>query len=204
VAAVAFGWADGEHHRDGTDTGTIGADSTDRSPVATSSTANLAPTGGPEGAPVRAALGPPVNSGQGGVIAVLAPAQPTLASAGLFAWPLVGTITSSFGPRWGSFHGGIDLAGVTGEPIHASRAGEVIAAGSMTDYGLAVILRHADGSRTLYGHCSRLKVQKGQQVAQGDVIALVGSTGKSTGPHLHFEIILNDKNQDPLKFLPRR
>jgi len=121
-----------------------------------------------------------------------------------FSWPLVAPVSSYFGPRWGRQHKGIDLAANQGDEIRASRDGEVWVAGEVPGYGQTVIIAHADGSQTLYGHCSKLLVKPGQKVKQGQVIALVGSTGQSTGPHLHFEIILNDQPTDPLPLLPKR
>lgn len=101
-------------------------------------------------------------------------------------------------------HNGLDLAANMGDPIRAAKAGTVITAGEITGYGQTVILQHPDGTKTLYGHASRLLVKAGQAVKQGETIALVGSTGHSTGPHLHFEIIVNDKPQNPLLYLPKR
>jgi murein DD-endopeptidase MepM/ murein hydrolase activator NlpD len=129
---------------------------------------------------------------------------PVIALRGKFNWPLVADyISSPFGPRWGRFHAGVDLAAKMGVEIHAARDGSVYVAGPLPGYGNTVILRHADGTRTLYGHSSKLLVHAGQVVHQGDVIALVGSTGFSTGPHLHFEIIVNDQPRDPLVYLPQ-
>lgn len=122
---------------------------------------------------------------------------------GLFHWPLDAPLTSPFGPRWGRMHTGIDFAADEGTPIRAARSGRVTMAGSLNDYGLAVVLTHSDGSRTLYGHCSMLKVKEGQEVSAGEVIAEVGSTGFSTGPHLHFEIHVADEPRNPLLFLLR-
>lgn len=120
---------------------------------------------------------------------------------GLFAWPIDAPLTSPFGPRWGRMHTGIDFAAAEGAPIRAARAGRVTSVGSLNDYGLAVVLTHADGSRTLYGHCSALMVKEGQAVSAGEVIAAVGSTGLSTGPHLHFEIHVADEPRNPLPLL---
>lgn len=122
---------------------------------------------------------------------------------GLFAWPLDAPLTSPFGPRWGRMHAGIDFAAEPGAPIRAARAGKVTTAGSMNDYGLTVILTHADGTKTLYGHCSTLRVKVGEMVEVGRVIAEVGSTGLSTGPHLHFEIHIDDEPRNPLLLLLR-
>ena len=121
-----------------------------------------------------------------------------------FHWPLRGRITSGFGLRWGRQHTGIDIAGVSGDPVRASKAGVVTVAGWMGGYGKAVVLQHGDGTATLYGHNSGILVSKGQAVKQGEQIAAVGSTGNSTGPHLHFEIILGKNPVDPLPYLNAR
>jgi murein DD-endopeptidase MepM/ murein hydrolase activator NlpD len=126
------------------------------------------------------------------------------AFAGKFSWPVLAPISSYFGSRWGKVHEGIDLAANMGDPIKASRDGQVLIAGTVPGYGYTVVLQHPDGTRTLYAHASQLKVRSSQKVHQGDVIALVGSTGHSTGPHLHFEIIINNRQQDPLIYLPKR
>lgn len=126
------------------------------------------------------------------------------ASAGAvsgFVWPLRGRITSGFGLRWGRQHTGIDIAGASGAPVRASKAGVVTVAGWMGGYGKAVVLQHDDGTATLYGHNSKILVAKGQAVKQGERIAAVGSTGKSTGPHLHFEIIIGKRPVDPMPYL---
>ncbi|MFZ5816754.1 MAG: peptidoglycan DD-metalloendopeptidase family protein [Bacillota bacterium] len=127
-----------------------------------------------------------------------------LAAGGTFIWPVGAPVSSYFGPRWGRQHKGIDLAANHGDQIRASRDGQVVTAGVVPGYGETVILAHSDGSRTLYAHCSRLLVKPGERVKQGEAIALVGSTGHSTGPHLHFEIIVNGQPADPLLYLPRR
>lgn len=123
---------------------------------------------------------------------------------GLFAWPSTAVLSSEYGPRWGRNHNGIDLAANHGDPIKAARDGEVLLAGTVDGYGETVVLQHADGTRTLYAHASKLLVRSRQKVKQGDVIALVGSTGRSTGPHLHFEIIVDDRPVNPLSYLPPR
>ncbi len=120
----------------------------------------------------------------------------------VFAWPLQGRLTSAFGPRNNAFHHGIDLAATTGTPIRAAREGTVATSQWLGDYGRAVIIAHAEGTRTLYGHASKLLVKKGEKVKAGQIIAQVGSTGRSTGPHLHFEILINGKPQNPLAYLP--
>jgi murein DD-endopeptidase MepM/ murein hydrolase activator NlpD len=117
-------------------------------------------------------------------------------------WPAKGTVSSGFGARWGTVHKGLDIAAPTGTPIWAAKAGEVIYAGEMSGYGNVVIVDHGGGMSTLYGHQSRIASSVGQQVAQGQVIGYVGSTGNSTGPHLHFEVRIGDTPRDPVPYLP--
>lgn len=108
-----------------------------------------------------------------------------------FIYPTQGILTSGYGWRWGRMHKGIDIAAAIGTPIVASAAGMVtVADWSQGGYGYLVEIRHVDGSETLYAHNSQLLVHKGESVAQGQVIAAMGSTGRSTGPHCHFEIHL--------------
>jgi murein DD-endopeptidase MepM/ murein hydrolase activator NlpD len=106
-----------------------------------------------------------------------------------FSWPAAGKLTSRFGRRWGRMHKGIDIAGPVGTPINAAADGTVISAGwNSGGYGNLVELKHSDGTTTRYGHNSRLSVSVGQTVRQGQQLAEMGSTGHSTGSHLHFEI----------------
>jgi murein DD-endopeptidase MepM/ murein hydrolase activator NlpD len=97
-------------------------------------------------------------------------------------------VTSCFGERWGRLHAGVDLAAPYGTPIRAAGAGTVIAAGPTEGYGNAVLIDHHNGYLTHYGHMSEIKVKPGQQVTTGQQIGNEGSTGHSTGPHLHFEV----------------
>lgn len=119
-------------------------------------------------------------------------------------WPVLGRISSPFGPRGGKLHTGIDIAAATGTTIRAAAEGTVISAGWLGAYGRTVMIRHASGIVTLYAHASELLVRRGQQVTQGQIIARVGSSGNSTGPHLHFEVIVGDRPRNPLDYLPRR
>ncbi len=128
-----------------------------------------------------------------------------------FVWPLVGTLTAGFGWRihpitnQRRLHKGIDIAAPIGTPILAAAAGTVVEAGWDDGYGNFVELQHADGYRTLYAHAHRLLVQKGMTVQQNQAIAEVGSTGRSTGPHLHFEVLAEGSTPvDPMAFLPQR
>lgn len=119
-----------------------------------------------------------------------------------FVTPTKGRISSPFGPRWGSFHGGIDIAAPIGEPILASDSGTVTHASfNNGGYGYMVDIDHGNGYVTRYAHCSEIFAKTGEKVNQGDKIAAVGNTGRSTGPHLHFEIRKNGEKEDPQKYL---
>ncbi len=123
----------------------------------------------------------------------------------LFVMPTKGIFTSGFGYRWGVLHAGIDLANSIGTPIHAVSDGVVIDAGPTAGYGMWVKLRHADGTVTLYGHVNTTLVSVGQRVMAGDQIATMGNRGNSTGPHLHFEVLLGGTQRvDPVPWLARR
>lgn len=119
-------------------------------------------------------------------------------------WPVdAGIVSSEYGARWGRQHHGIDIAARVGEPIYASGDGEVIYSGNgMSGYGNVIVLRHAGGLSTLYAHNSELKVTLGTQVRSGDLIALLGNTGRSTGPHVHFEMRRGEISVDPRSILP--
>ena len=122
-------------------------------------------------------------------------------SAAGFIWPVNGTVTSGYGMRWGRLHEGIDIAAATGTPIWAAAAGTVIYAGWLGGYGNLVVVDHGNGLATAYAHASAILVSVGQSVAQGETVALVGSTGNSSGPHLHFEVRVNGTAVDPLLYL---
>ena len=122
--------------------------------------------------------------------------------------PHLGPLTSSFGGRANPFsgrgsehHGGLDLKGNTGDPVHATAQGKVSFAGWRGGYGKVVEIDHAQGYSTLYGHLSRIDVQAGQTLTAGDVVGLLGSTGRSTGPHLHYEVQSQGNRLDPQPFL---
>lgn len=110
-------------------------------------------------------------------------------------------LTSNFGYRWGRLHAGADVGVPIGTTVRASRAGQVITAGWVGGYGNCVIIDHGDGVTTRYGHLSEVTVSVGQYVDQGQQVALSGNTGRSTGPHLHFEIRINGEAVDPLPYL---
>lgn len=126
---------------------------------------------------------------------------------GCQARPVPGAVTSPFGPRLhpvlGSTrqHSGVDMSGSSGTSIHACRAGKIVIAGWQGGYGNAVVIDHGGGMATLYGHQSRIAVSEGQQVNAGDVIGYVGSTGMSTGPHLHFEVRISGNPVNPASYL---
>jgi murein DD-endopeptidase MepM/ murein hydrolase activator NlpD len=123
----------------------------------------------------------------------------------LFVMPTKGIFTSGFGYRWGVLHAGIDLANSIGTPIRAVSDGVVIDAGPTAGYGMWVKLRHADGTVTLYGHVNTTMVSVGQRVMAGDQIATMGNRGNSTGPHLHFEVLLGGTQRvDPVPWLAKR
>ena len=124
-------------------------------------------------------------------------------------WPVAGPISSYYGYRTSpggigsTFHEGVDIAGDYGTPISATAAGTVTQAGWVGGYGYLVEVKHADGIVTRYGHNSAVLVYEGQHVDQGSMIALMGSTGNSTGPHCHYEVRINGEAVDPMYFLPQ-
>lgn len=139
-------------------------------------------------ASIRAAQGGAGSTGSG-------------ASASGLIWPVSGPVTSGFGMRWGRMHEGIDIAVPSGTPVHASASGQVIYAGWLGGYGNLVVIDHGDGLATAYAHNSSLSVGVGTGVSQGQVISLSGSTGNSSGPHVHFEVRVNGTAVDPLAYL---
>ncbi len=118
------------------------------------------------------------------------------------AWPVRGVLYSRFGPRERDFHDGIDIACPEGTPVAAAGAGRVVFAGVQRGYGNIVLLRHSDGLITVYAHNAENGVHEGDDVSAGQVIAHVGRTGQTTGPHLHFEVRESARAKDPLGFLP--
>ncbi len=130
-------------------------------------------------------------------------------SGGVMAWPVPGStrVTSPYGYRihpilhTKKFHSGVDIAAPTGTPIVAANEGTVIFSGNRGGYGKCVIIDHGGGIITLYGHCNELSVSSGQSVSRGSTIATVGSTGRSTGPHCHFEVRINGSTTDPMAYL---
>lgn len=142
------------------------------------------------------------------VVSVYSDAKSSVSSSRtLFTWPLRGRITSSFGWRRHpitkrrDFHTGIDIARPYGTIIRAAAAGRVVYAGWMGGYGRVVVIDHGKGYSTLYAHCSRLLVRKGQRVSSGQAIGKVGASGRATGSHLHFEVRYKNKPINPMKVL---
>ncbi|MDJ0619392.1 MAG: peptidoglycan DD-metalloendopeptidase family protein [Calothrix sp. MO_192.B10] len=134
------------------------------------------------------------------------PIENTPKSSSTFIWPAKGVLTSGYGWRWGRMHRGIDIANSTGTPIYAAADGVVTKASwNRGGYGKLVEIRHQNGTVTRYAHNSKILVKVGQQVKQGKTIALMGSTGFSTGPHTHFEIRPAGKGAvNPIALLPAR
>jgi len=136
------------------------------------------------------------------VVAVGTKIRPKEAPTGKFIRPYYGAVTSRYGYRWGRNHNGIDYGGRTGDPVKAADGGTVTFAGwNSGGYGYMVIINHGNGKETYYAHLSSVGVKNGQKVAQGAVIGKLGNTGRSTGPHLHFEIRINGKPVNPAGYV---
>ncbi|MCA9797920.1 MAG: M23 family metallopeptidase [Cyanobacteria bacterium HKST-UBA04] len=165
---------------------------------------------------LRKKYGLPMPAGYGDNIAIHVPAGqpsryhypipsnlviPRSNSSNTLLWPTQGRISSPYGWRWGRMHTGTDIAADMGSPIRAAQDGFVTYAGWKGGYGNFIVVYHPNGFKTRYGHCSELLVHPGQLVRAGQVIGLVGSTGHSTGPHLHYEVMLpNGNHRDPQSF----
>ncbi len=119
-----------------------------------------------------------------------------------FRWPLSTAVTSEYGPRWGRIHQGIDQKGDIGDPIYSAEGGRVDYLGWISGYGNTIIINHGGGATTLYGHLSGFAVSAGSAVSLGQVIGYVGNTGRSFGPHLHFEIRFDSIPVNPREYLP--
>lgn len=135
------------------------------------------------------------------VVKVGTKTPPRTMATGSFVRPCSGYLTSRFGYRWGRSHNGIDVGASTGTPIYAADGGVITMSGWNGGYGKMIVINHENGYVTYYAHCSRLLYSPGKRVAKGDVIAYVGNTGNSTGPHLHFEVRLNGSPRNPLNYV---
>ncbi len=139
----------------------------------------------------------------------LLPPQPGLGDASFTPslWPVAGQITASFGERLdpfsgeGEFHTGVDISASYGQAVHVAADGVVISSDTRTGYGRLVVVDHGFGTTTWYGHLSGFNAQEGQQVRRGDVIGYAGTSGRSTGPHVHYEIRLNGAPVNPWRYL---
>lgn len=163
----------------------------------TTTTTTAAPTTTRPGVPPTTAA-PTTTTTKAPTTTTTVPGGPGKGSLG---WPTSGVVTSPFGPRWGTFHKGIDIGAPMGNPIVAAANGTVFFSGEMSGYGNVILIDHGNGLVTLYGHQSQLIAGVGQKVSRGQTIGLVGSTGNSTGPHLHFEVRINGIAVDPLPYL---
>ena len=128
-----------------------------------------------------------------------------MVGCGLPRWPVEGPIIAPFGVRWEAdgptIHKGVDIVVPTGTPVYAMSSGNVSFAGTMTDFGLVVLLDHRDGISTLYAHLSEILVVKGQALTRDESLGLSGASGNATGPHLHFEIRGRGHQLDPVAML---
>jgi murein DD-endopeptidase MepM/ murein hydrolase activator NlpD len=155
--------------------------------------------GDPATAPATSATANPTATGP----STRPPAvQARPASATPLAWPLKGVLYGRYGVRAGRRHDGIDIAAPEGTAVGAAAAGTVLYAGEQAGYGSIVILKHDGGLVTLYAHASRVLVREGARVERGDPIARVGQTGRTSGPHLHFEVREGTRPRNPLLYLP--
>lgn len=151
--------------------------------------------------PSELRIGQMINIPSQASLAKKVAAQPSRSITSLFAWPVFGKISSGYGWRKGSFHHGLDIACPVNTPIRAAQAGKVTYSGTRAVYGKTVTVLHTNGTETLYAHASKIMVKKGQQVKKGQVIALVGLTGRTTGPHLHFQVNHKGKTLNPIEYL---
>jgi len=120
---------------------------------------------------------------------------------GALNWPVSGKITSPYGYRSSGFHNGLDLGAKYGTPVVAAAGGKVTLASYSGGYGYCVLIDHGNGMKTRYAHLSKISVKVGETVLRGEQVGLIGSTGNSTGPHLHFEVIVNGNTKNPVNYL---
>lgn len=143
-----------------------------------------------------------VNRGTGSIQLSSRSASNSNGGSGVLAWPLSSNkITSPYGTRSRGFHSGIDLQAKTGTSVYASAGGKVVLASWYYGYGNCIVIDHGNGIKTRYAHLSSYKVKVGDTVSRGQLIALSGNTGNSTGPHLHFEVIVNGSTKNPVNYL---
>lgn len=158
-------------------------------------------------APVTASIGPPPASEPRSdppraARSAVVPRPSAAAPAGaLLQWPLRGVLYARFGKKGREPHDGIDLAAPAGSPVRTAGEGMVLFAGPQAGYGLIVVVQHTRGLVTVYAHARDVRVRTGQAVRPGQVIATVGESGKTSGPHLHFEVRVEGEPADPLRFL---
>ena len=149
----------------------------------------------------------PAGSGFASLVSSLSAPAASAAGASPMQWPVQGQVTSGFGERKNplgpgeDFHPGLDIAADTGAPIAAAAAGRVISAGPDGGYGNLIVLDNGGGITTRYAHCSQIYARVGEAVNAGETIGAVGSTGASTGPHLHFEVRVGTQPVDPARYL---
>ncbi len=130
------------------------------------------------------------------------PSAPSRSSSFSLFWPVEGKVFSRFGPRRGRFHTGVDISAPRGTPVYAAAAGTVVRAVWRSGFGRSILIDHGNGVMTRYAHCDTMISKAGEKVSKGQKIGTVGRTGRTTGPHLHFEVVINGKHQDPEKHLP--
>ncbi len=140
----------------------------------------------------------PAQSNMRNAVAREFPSRGTLRK---YLWPVIGTISSKYGWRKSGFHHGLDIACPINTPIKAVASGKVVKVAVQPVFGRLVLLEHSDGTRTLYAHARKILVHKGQRVKKGQVIARVGMSGRTTGPHLHFQVFRAGKTVNPLAVL---
>ena len=164
-------------------------------------------------APIASSPGPPRKekfvSEYPGFEGLLALARGSAAEAAAstlpqLSWPVDGVVFSPFGPRRGKFHCGIDISAPRGTPIRAAASGTVARAATRRGFGKSILIEHGNGVMTRYSHCEAMLCKAGDKISAGQVIGKVGRTGRTTGPHLHFEVVIDGKHQDPQKHLPPR